>query len=66
MDSTRNNPSLPVAAGDTLSEAELASVTGGAVSELANIDLQNQLRAEQRTFQTISNVLKMLHDTAMA
>jgi protein-tyrosine-phosphatase len=30
----------------------------------ANVDLQNALRRQQQTFQTISNVLKTKHDTA--
>ncbi|MCH8203246.1 MAG: hypothetical protein IH996_09085 [Proteobacteria bacterium] len=35
-------------------------------AQLANIDLQNMLQKQQQTLQTISNVSKMLHDTAMA
>ena len=35
-------------------------------AQLANIDLQNALQKQQQTLQTISNVSKMLHDTAMA
>jgi hypothetical protein len=46
-----------------LSATDLEGVTGGA---LANIDLQNQLQKQQQTLQTMSNVSKMLHDTAMA
>jgi len=45
-------------------EAVLATV--GEDAELANIDLQNQLQKQQQTLQTMSNVSKMLHDTAMA
>jgi hypothetical protein len=33
---------------------------------MANIDLQNALQKQQQTMQTMSNVSKMLHDTAMA
>ena len=33
---------------------------------LANIDLQNSLQKQQQLIQTMSNVSKMLHDTAMA
>lgn len=38
----------------------------GEDGQLANIDLQNALQKQQQTLQTISNVSKMLHDTAMA
>jgi hypothetical protein len=34
--------------------------------ELANLDLNNALQKQQQTLQTMSNVSKMLHDTAMA
>ena len=33
--------------------------------QLANIDLQKALQKQQQTLQTLSNVSKMLHDTAM-
>ena len=45
-------------------EDELATV--GDDSQLANVDLQNALQKQQQTLQTMSNVSKMLHDTAMA
>ena len=45
-------------------EQKLWSV--GDDAQLANIDLQNMLQKQQQTLQTISNVSKMLHDTAMA
>ncbi len=35
-------------------------------AELANIDLQNALQKQQQTLQTMSNVSKALHDTAMS
>jgi chromosome segregation ATPase len=35
-------------------------------AELANIDLQNALQKKQQILQTLSNVSKLLHDTAMA
>lgn len=35
-------------------------------AQLANIDLQNELQKEARAFQTLSNALKILHDTAKA
>lgn len=48
----------------TALEQQLSSV--GDDAQLANIDLQNALQKQQQTLQTISNVSKMLHDTAMA
>ncbi len=45
-------------------EADLASI--GDDAQLANIDLQNALQKQQQTLQTMSNVSKMMHDTAMA
>ncbi len=45
-------------------EEKLASV--GDDAQLANIDLQNTLQKQQQTLQTMSNVSKMLHDTAMS
>ena len=35
-------------------------------AQLANIDLQSALQKQQQTLQTLSNVSKMMHDTAMA
>ncbi len=35
-------------------------------AQLANIDLQNILQKQQETLQMMSNISKMLHDTAMA
>jgi len=43
---------------------ELASI--GDDAQLANIDLQSALQKQQQTLQTMSNVSKMLHDTAMS
>ena len=40
--------------------------TRGDDAQLANIELQNILQRQQQTLQTISNVSKALHDTAMA
>jgi len=40
--------------------------TAGDDAALANIDLQNMLQKQQQTLQTMSNVSKMLHDTAMS
>lgn len=33
-------------------------------AQLANVDLQNALQKQQQTLQTMSNILKMMHDTA--
>jgi len=35
-------------------------------AQLANVDLQNVLQKQQQTMQTMSNISKMLHDTALA
>ena len=35
-------------------------------AQLANVDLQNMLQKQQQTMQMMSNISKMLHDTAMA
>jgi hypothetical protein len=35
-------------------------------AQLANVDLQNQLQKQQQAMQMLSNILKMMHDTAMA
>ena len=45
-------------------EQDLNSV--GDDAQLANVDLQNMLQKQQQTLQLMSNVSKMLHDTAMA
>ena len=45
-------------------EESLSSI--GDDAQLANIELQNRLQKQQQTLQTMSNVSKMLHDTAMA
>ena len=45
-------------------EKQLATV--GNDAQLANVDLQNSLQKQQQTLQMVSNVSKMLHDTAMA
>ena len=49
-----------------IASMEAALATVGEDAQLANIDLQNQLQKQQQTLQTMSNVSKMLHDTAMA
>jgi len=45
-------------------EDKLGSI--GDDAQLANVDLQNVLQKQQQTLQMMSNVSKMLHDTAMA
>ena len=40
--------------------------TTGDDAQLANIDLQNALQKQQQTFQMLSNIAKINHDTAMA
>jgi len=40
--------------------------TVGEDAQLANIDLQNQLQKQQQTLQMMSQISKVLHDTAMA
>jgi hypothetical protein len=45
-------------------EEKLSSV--GDDAQLANVDLQNILQKQQQTIQLMSNISKMLHDTAMA
>lgn len=40
--------------------------TSGDDSQLANIELQNMLQKQQQTIQMLSNVEKMMNDTAMA
>ena len=45
-------------------EEQLRSV--GDDAQLANIDLQNMLQKQQQTLQMMSNISKILHDTAMA
>jgi hypothetical protein len=45
-------------------EQKLATV--GDDAQLANVDLQNALQKQQQLLQMLSNVSKLLHDTAMA
>jgi hypothetical protein len=47
-----------------LEDAQLESM--GDDAQLANVDLQNTLQKQQQTLQTLSNISKALHDTAMA
>ncbi len=41
-------------------------MTVGDDAQLANVDLQNMLQRQQQTLQTMSNMSKVLHDTAMS
>ncbi len=52
--------------GQFIKDMEEQLSTVGDDAQLANIDLQNALQKQQQTLQTMSNVSKMLHDTAMA
>ena len=45
-------------------EEKLNSI--GDDAQLANVDLQNMLQKQQQTLQMMSNISKMLHDTAMS
>ena len=49
-----------------ISDLEGKLQSAGDDAQLANIDLQNALQNQQQALQTMSNVSKMLHDTAMA
>ena len=51
-----------------LDDRTLDRVSGGTDddAQLANVDLQNVLQKQQQTLQMMSNISKMLHDTAMA
>ncbi len=40
--------------------------TTGDDAQLANVDMQNALQRQQQTLQMMSNISKMLHDTAMS
>jgi hypothetical protein len=45
-------------------QAQLNTI--GDDSQLANVDLQNALQKQQQTLQMLSNLMKMMHDSAMA
>jgi hypothetical protein len=55
------------ARADELDDRALDAVAGGSGDDgqLANVDLQNMLQKQQQTLQMMSNVSKMLSDTAM-
>jgi hypothetical protein len=50
-------------------EADFREVTDSAIgddAQLANVDLQNLLQKQQQVLEMMSNISKMLYDTAMA
>jgi hypothetical protein len=49
---------------DAIAEDRLNTI--GDDAQLANIDLQNMLQKQQQTIQMLSNISKVLHDTALA
>lgn len=51
---------------DYITSVEESLQTIGDDAQLANTDLQNALQQQQQTLQMMSNISKMLHDTAMA
>jgi hypothetical protein len=63
-------PNLKVATKEQLEnflkdlEQQLSTV--GDDAQMANVDLQNMLQKQQQTLQMMSNISKMLHDTALA
>ncbi len=56
----------PEAAESYIEELEKTLSSVGDDAQLANIDLQNKLQQQQQTLQTISNVSKMIHATALS
>lgn len=49
-----------------LNELEKELQTAGDDAQLANVDLQNMMQKQQQTLQQLSNISKVLHDTAMS
>lgn len=49
-----------------IADLEQQLTVAGNDAQVANIDLQNMLQKQQQTVQMITNISKMLHDTAMA
>ena len=50
---------------DAIAQWEERLLTLGDDAQLANVDLQNMLQKEQQALQMMSNISKMLHDSAM-
>ncbi len=51
---------------DLVREIETSVSSVGDDAQLANVDMQNWLQKQQQVLQSMSNISKMLHDTAMA
>jgi predicted ribosomally synthesized peptide with nif11-like leader len=49
---------------EQLDESELESISGGAIGELLLLQQQIVMQRENQVFSSISNVLKLRHDTA--
>lgn len=54
------------ALSDYISALEHALAAAGDDAQLANVDLQNILQKQQQALQMMSNISKMLYDTAMS
>lgn len=50
---------------DSVTQLEQALATAGDDAQLADVDLQNTLQKQQQTLQMLSNVSRMMNDTAM-
>lgn len=51
---------------DFITDLEAQLTTIGNDAQLANVDMQNWLQKQQQMLQMMSDISKMLHDTAMA
>jgi len=51
---------------DEIAKWEEKLATLGDDAQLANVDLQNMLQKQQQTLQMMSNISKMLYDTAQS
>lgn len=58
--------SKPATVAQDLQKITVLCNTADENSQMANLNLQNALQKQQQTLQTLSNVSKALHDTAMA
>jgi len=57
---------LSISLNDYIKKLEEAVSNTGDDAQFANIDLQNMLQHQQQVLQMMSNILKMIHDTARA
>jgi hypothetical protein len=57
---------LARAFADEIAKWEEKLATLGEDAQLANVDLQNMLQKQQQTLQMMSNISKMLYDTAQS